>query len=77
MTSLVEHIVFFDVFQDAQEQKKRLDCLLFRGPLVPNVGEYADEHRLTHFVVGLIFKRAGTIDLGSISSTFYVQLLRP
>ena len=50
------------MFQDAQEQRKRLDCLLFRGPLVPNVGEYPDEQRLTHFVVGLIFKRAGMIE---------------
>jgi hypothetical protein len=47
--------------QDAQEQKKRLDCLLFRGPLVPSVGEFPDEQRLTHFVCGLIFKRAGLL----------------
>ncbi len=54
------------MFQDAQEQKKRLDCLLFRGPLVPNIGEYPDEQRLTHFVVGLIFKRAGIANQKSI-----------
>ena len=33
--------------QDAHEQKQKLDCLILRGPLIPNVGEVCTKVRFS------------------------------
>lgn len=47
--------------QDSQEQRRKLDCLLLRGNLVPNK-EDIPEDRVKSSVANLLFKRTG-VDL--------------
>ena len=44
--------------QDAQEQRRKLNCLLFRGPVIPNPAEVSHS-RIKFLVANLISKRTG------------------
>lgn len=52
--------------QDAQEQRRKLDCLLLRGSLVPNVDDVPEE-KVKSSVANLLYKRTGVdVDRGDL-----------